>query len=205
MNRQIAGAEQGTHIDAVCGHTRDGSTDYPVRWNQRDTGGTGDTTVVRGGSAQGVLHLSGDKTRKEQRGRQHPLGYVSRENAHAPSPCGFDLVILSASWERFRVPVAIAPIALESKGHQNLLFRHMLQTFALPAWGRQVVVSAEAGFAANGTLQLIDDLQWTYVFARPRTRKFTNGKSLRDLVRHLPTSCYRRRASATPDGRRRDY
>src|SRR5262245_62564969 len=39
----------------------------------------------------------------------------------------------------------------------------------------------------------------------PRTRKFTNGKHLRDLVQHLPKTCYSRRASTKPDGRRRDY
>jgi hypothetical protein len=69
---------------------------------------------------------------------------------------------------------------------------------------RQVIVSA-AGFAANTTLQLIDDQHWAYVFAVPRTRKFTNGKYVRDLVRRLPKNCYHRRTSYTPDGRRRDY
>ena len=39
----------------------------------------------------------------------------------------------------------------------------------------------------------------------PRTRKFTNGKHLRDLVQHLPKSYYYRRASHKPNGRRRDY
>jgi hypothetical protein len=155
--------------------------------------------------ADGVLHLSGDKTRKEKRGRKHPLGYISRENEHAPYTFGFDMVVMIASWDHFRVPVAIAPIDPAIKGHQNIVFRHMLTVFAPPPWVRQVVVSADAGFAANKTLQLIDDRHWTYVFAMPRTRKFTNGKSLRDLVRHLPKSCYCRRASATPDGRRRDY
>ena len=80
----------------------------------------------------------------------------------------------------------------------------MLQTCKPPSWVRQVVVSADAGFAANKTLQLIDARHWAYVFALPRTRKCTNGKSLRDLVRHLPKSCYHRRASYQPDGRRRD-
>lgn len=153
----------------------------------------------------GVLHLSGDKTRKEKRGRKHPLGYVSRENEHAPYTFGFDMVVMIASWDRFRFPVAIAPIDPEIKGHQNLLFRHMLKTFTPPSWVRQVVVSADAGFAANTTLELIDDQKWAYVFAMPRTRKFTNGQSVRDLVCHLPKSCYHRRASYKPDGRRRDY
>src|SRR5712691_6382421 len=37
------------------------------------------------------------------------------------------------------------------------------------------------------------------------TPKFTHGKHLRDLVQHLPKSCYSRRASHKPDGSRRDY
>jgi hypothetical protein len=155
--------------------------------------------------ADGVLHLSGDKTRQEKRGHKHPLGHVSRENEHAPYTFGFDMVVMIASWDRLRWPVAIAPIAPALKGHQNLLFRHMLKTFKPPSWVRQVVVSADAGFAANTTLPLIDAQQWAYVFAMPRTRKCTNGKYVRDLVRHLPKSYYHRRASYTPDGRRRDY
>ena len=44
------------------------------------------------------------------------------------------------------------------------------------------------------------------VFAMPRTRKFTNGKHLRDLVQHLPKSCYYRRTShKSADEHRRAY
>ena len=39
----------------------------------------------------------------------------------------------------------------------------------------------------------------------PRTRTVTNGQPLRDLIPHLPKSCYDRRASYKSDGRRRDY
>src|ERR671914_494103 len=39
----------------------------------------------------------------------------------------------------------------------------------------------------------------------PRTRKCTNGKYVRDMVQHLPTIRYRRRATSKPDGRRQDY
>jgi hypothetical protein len=81
----------------------------------------------------------------------------------------------------------------------------MLQDFVPPAWVRQIVVVADAGFAANATLRLITEKHYTYVFAMPRTRKFTNGKHLRDLVQHLPKRCYSRRASHKPDGHRRDY
>jgi hypothetical protein len=72
-------------------------------------------------------------------------------------------------------------------------------------WVQQVVVVADAGFAANETLRLLTKHKYAYVFAMPRTRKFTNGKHVRDLVQHLPKRCYARRASYKPDGHRYDY
>ena len=158
--------------------------------------------------ADGVIHLSADKTRKDKRGRKHPLGLVTRESAHSPYHFGFEMVLLIASWNRYRIPIAIATMDPKIKGHQNILFRHMLETVQLPSWVRQVrqvMVTADAGFAANKTFKLIQDKGWTYVFAIARTRKFTNGKYVSDLARHLPKSCYSRRATYKPDGRRCDY
>jgi hypothetical protein len=155
--------------------------------------------------ADGVLYLIGDSTVKEKRGRKHPLGRTTRHSDHAPYTCGFEVLLLIASWGRVRVPVALALIDPKIKGHQNLLFREILKDFVPPSWARHVVVIADAGFAANATMRLITDKHYGYVFAMPRTRKFTNGKHLRDLVQHLPKSCYYRRASAKPDGRRQDY
>ena len=155
--------------------------------------------------ADGVLYLIGDSTVKAKRGRKHPLGRTTRHSEHEPYMFGFEVVLLIASWERFRVPVALALIDPTCRGHQNILFRQMLKDFVPPAWVQQVVVVADAGFAANATLRLITEKCYPYVFAMPRTRKFTNGKHLRDLVQHLPKSCYHRRASHKPDGRRRDY
>jgi len=113
--------------------------------------------------------------------------------------------LVIASWGRFRVPSALMPIAPKITGPQNILFRQMLQDFVPPSWTRHVVVIADAGFAANATLRLIAEKHYGYVFAMPRTRKFTNGQHLRDLVQHLPKSYYYRRASTKPDGRRQDY
>lgn len=155
--------------------------------------------------ADGVLYLIGDSTVKEKRGRKHPLGHTTRHCEHDPYTFGFEMVLLIASWDRFRVPLALAPLHPQCRGHQNILFRQMLQDFVPPAWARQIIVIADAGFAANATLRLIAEKNYGYVFAMPRTRKFTNGKHLRDLVQHLPKSCYHRRASYKPDGRRQDY
>jgi hypothetical protein len=155
--------------------------------------------------ADGVLYLIGDSTVKDKRGRKHPLGHTTRHSEHDPYTFGFEMVLVIASWGRVRVPVALATIDPAIKGHQNLRFRQLLKDFVPPAWVRQVVVVADAGFAANATMRLIAEKRYMYVFAMPRTRKLTNGTHLRDLVQHLPKSCYARRASHKPDGRRRDY
>jgi hypothetical protein len=156
-------------------------------------------------AADGVIHLSVDKTRKDKRGRKHPLGLVTRESKHSPYHFGFEMVLLIASWDRYRIPIKLAVMDPKIKGHQNVLFRHMLETVHLPSWVRQVIVTADAGFAANETFKLIDKKGWTYVFAIARSPKFTNGKYVSDLVWHLPKSCYSRRAIHKPDGRRCDY
>jgi len=115
-------------------------------------------------------------TLKAKRGRKHPLGHTTRHSAHDPYTFGFEMVLLIASWDQVPVPVALAPIDPQIKGHQNILFRQMLKDFAPPSWVRQIIVVADAGFATNETLRLITKQQYTYVFAMPRTRKFTNGK-----------------------------
>ena len=155
--------------------------------------------------SDGVLHVVGDTTLKGKRGEQHPLGRVARINEHAPYCFGFEVVLLIASWERFRLPVGVAVIDPQRKGHQNELFRNMIEAFVLPRWARAVIVEADAGFAATRTLKLIEQLGYGYVFAVARTRKFADGKYLKDLVQHLPRKEYRRVKSVKPDGRRRDY
>jgi hypothetical protein len=92
----------------------------------------------------------------------------------------------------------------ERQGHQHILCRQRLAAFAPPAWVREVVVGADAGSPANLTLKLLEKRGWTSVFAMPRTRKCTNGKDVRDVVQHLPTSRSRRRVPSRPDGRRQD-
>ena len=124
-----------------------------------------------------MLYLIGDPTLKEKRGQQHPLGR----------------------------PVALDVVDPKQKGHANELFRQMLKTFVPPAWARQVVVVADAGMAANETFRVLKHQHYDVVFAQARTRKFTDGKYLRDLVQHLPKCRYRRVASYKPDGRRKDY
>jgi hypothetical protein len=156
-------------------------------------------------ASDGVLHLIADSTLKGKRGEKHPLGRKTRLNAFADFCFGFEMVLLIASWDHYRVPVAISAIDPQRKGQQNILVRRMLRGFVPPGWAREVVVEADAGFAANKTIKQIERKGYGYVFAMPRTRKLTDGKNLKDLVNHLPKSCYRRMKTLKPDGRRRDY
>jgi hypothetical protein len=106
---------------------------------------------------------------------------------------------------RVRVPLAARVVNPAIKGHQNILFREMLDEFVPPAWATQVVVSADAAFAAKATLKLIQQKGWDYVFGLARTWKLADGTHLRDLARYTPKSCYHRVASYKPDRRRKDY
>ena len=52
----------------------------------------------------GVMHLSADKTRKDKRGRKHPLGLVTRESAHAPYQFGFEMLWSSKNGHKIKPP-----------------------------------------------------------------------------------------------------
>jgi len=155
--------------------------------------------------SDGVLYLLVDGTLKEKRGHKHPLSRKARTSTYAAYTFGFEMVLLVASWDHYRIPVALRVVDPKIKGHQNILCRQMLQEFVPPRWARQVIVVGDAGFAANKTFKVIQEKGYYYVFALARTRKFADGKHLSDLVTHLPKSRYRRVASYKPDGRRRDY
>ena len=155
--------------------------------------------------ADGVLYLLGDSTLKQKRGQKHPLDRKARMNESAGYAFGFEMVLLVACWDHYRIPVALAVIDPTIRGHEDFLFRQILQAFESPRWAHRVVALGDAGFVANKTLAVIQEKGYYYVFAMARMRKFRDGKHLIDLVRHLPKSCYRRVASYKPDGRRRDY
>jgi Transposase DDE domain len=155
--------------------------------------------------ADGVLHLTGDLTVLTKTGEQQPLARKTRLNEYGPYLFGQSLVLLIAQWGRCRIPVAARVVDPKIAGHQNILFRQMLDELVPPSWATQVIVEADAAFAAQATLQLIQQKGWGYVFGLARTWKLNDGTALRQLARHTPKSCYRRVASYKPDRRRQDY
>jgi Transposase DDE domain len=153
----------------------------------------------------GILHLIPDTTRKEKTGEKQPLAFTTKTGKFEPYRFGHSVVLLIAQWGGFRVPIAVRVLDPKIRGHQNLLAREMLRQVKLPTWCQQVMVEADAGFAAKQTLGLITQLGYFYVFALPRTWKLADGPHLSNLARHLTRQSYRRVASYKPDGRRRDY
>lgn len=155
--------------------------------------------------ADGRLHVIVDKTIKQKSGKKLPLGHKTRMNEYARYVFGLEVVLLIFQWGRFRVPVASELIDPKRKGHQNILFRQMLRRMQPPAWAREVVVIADAGFASRANLRLVIRLGWKFAFALSRTWKLEDGTHLKDLATYLPKHRYRRIASHTPEKRRRDY
>jgi len=153
----------------------------------------------------GVLHLIFDTTRKEKTGEKQPLAFTTKMGKFEPYLFGHTVLLLIAQWGSFRIPLTVRVLDPKIKGHQNILVREILRKFKLPVWSQQVIVEADAGFAAKKTLQLIDELGYFYVFALPRTWKTAAGQHLSNIARHTPKHSYHRVASYKPDGRRRDY
>jgi hypothetical protein len=155
--------------------------------------------------ADGTLYLAVDPSLKQKRGSQCPLARKTRLNRLSPYVFGFEFVLVVACFGPYRVPVFIDVVDPAIRGHANHLIRQAIKEFVAPEWARRVIVLGDAGICATQTLRRIQGRGFDYVFATPRSRRFADGRSLRDLVLHLPKSRYRRRASHKPDGRRRDY
>ena len=155
--------------------------------------------------ADGRLHLIADKTIKPKSGKKQPFARKTRMDEYSPYIFGLEVVLLIAQWGRFRVPLDCELIDPKRKGHQNILFRKMLRRLRPPAWSREVIVLADAGFASRQNLRSILRREWKFVFGLSRTWKLADGAQLKDLATYLPKKRYRRVASYTPEKRRRDY
>jgi Transposase DDE domain len=154
----------------------------------------------------GLLYLVGDSTLKGKRGAKHPVAQKTRLSQHHPYVFGFRIVLLMAQWGVYRIPVDFALVRrTDDPGYQpeNALFRQMLQEFRPPAWCPEVIVIGDAAYASRPNMALIQELGYWYVFALPRTWKFTNGKTLKALVTHLPRWWYSRICLPTISGHRR--
>jgi hypothetical protein len=143
-----------------------------------------------------VVYLVGDGSKKDKRGKNNPAAQKGRTSQHEAFFFGIRFVVLMLHWDVYRIPVDFSIVL--PKGHpayknENQLFREMLARFKPPDWARSVIVTADAGFASRENLQLVKQLDkldhnrlWGFVFAIARTWKMEDGKSLSNLVKHIP-------------------
>jgi hypothetical protein len=104
-------------------------------------------------------------------------------------------VVLLAQGEVYRIPRALRLVRRQgTPGYQSeqVLLRQRLNELVVPRWCTKVIVVAEAADASHENWQAIQARHWWFVIAFPRTGKFTDGHSLRDLIAHLPHVDYRK-------------
>jgi hypothetical protein len=148
-----------------------------------------------------VLYIITDGSKKDKRGQKNPAAQKGRLSEHQAWFFGIKFVVLMVAWEGYRIPMDFELVL--PKGHpdyrkENELFRRMLSHFHPPDWAKTVIVVGDAAFASKDNMKLIlardkadSQRRWGFVFAIARTWKMADGKSLRNLVKHTPRSCYR--------------
>jgi len=149
-----------------------------------------------------VLYLIADGSKKDKRGQKNPAAQKGRMSEHHSWFFGIKFVVLMVAWEDYRIPVdfeIVRPKSHPDYKKENELFRLMLCQFHPPAWAKMVIVLGDAAFAAKENMKLVQardkadpQRRWGFVFAIARTWNMENGKSLKNLVKHTPHTCYRR-------------
>jgi hypothetical protein len=150
----------------------------------------------------GVLTLTGDSSDKPKRGKHNPLAQKGRKGEYHPWFFGIRFVLLIASWDGFRFPVAfrlIRPKRHPQYRTENALFRDMVRDFTPPSWAKVVIVEGDAAYGSQDNMKMVTqrdaadpDRTWGFVFAIARTWKTVEGKTIKDLVTHVPRKYFTR-------------
>jgi hypothetical protein len=150
----------------------------------------------------GTLYLVGDGSVKPKRGTQNPLAQKGRKSEHQPWFFGIRFVLLIATWDVYRLPVAFRLIRRKTDPAyqtENALFREMVREFVPPAWATRVIVEGDAAYGSRDNMQMVMQRdaadparRWGFVFALARTWKTVEDKAIKDLVTHVPRKYYQR-------------
>lgn len=150
----------------------------------------------------GVLYLFGDGSHADKCGTKNPVAQKGRNRSHHPWFFGLRFVLLMAAWDGYRVPVSmrlILPKCHADYCSENALFRGMVAAFVPPCWAKLVVVGGDAAYGSQDNIRMVQDRdkadgarRWAFVFALARTWKTVEGKSLKNLVTHIPHQYYQR-------------
>jgi hypothetical protein len=164
--------------------------------------------------ANGIVHLFGDGSHADKRGRKNPVAQKGRNRSHHPWFFGLRFSLLMAAWDGYRLPVGfrlILPKCHAAYRSENALFREMVEEFVPPSWAKLVIVGGDAAYGSQANMQMVQARdrtdtarRWAFVFAIARTWKTVDEKTLKNLVTHLPHQYYQRtRVPREPVGRGR--
>jgi hypothetical protein len=150
--------------------------------------------------ANGILYLFGDGSHADKRGTKNPVAQTGRISKHHPWFFGLRFVLLMAAWDGYRVPAGfrlILPKRHAGYRSDNGLFRAMVGAFVPPSWAKLVIVGGDAAYGSKANRRMVQDRdkadgarRWGFVFAIARTWKTVEGKSLKNLVTHVPHKYY---------------
>jgi hypothetical protein len=150
--------------------------------------------------ANGILYLFGDGSHADKRGTKNPVVQKGRISQHHPWFLGLRFVLLMAAWDGYRMPVGfrlILPKRHVGYRSENALFREMVEEFVPPRWAPLVIVGGDAAYGSKANIRMVQDRdkadaarRWGFVFAIARTWKTIEGKSLKNLVTHVPHQYY---------------
>jgi hypothetical protein len=144
----------------------------------------------------GVLYLFGDGSHADKRGTKNPVAQKGRTSQHHPWFFGLRFVLLMAAWDGYRVPVGVRlmlPKCHADYRSENVVLRAMVAAFVPPSWAKLVVVGGDAAYGSQDNIRMVQDREkadgarrWGFVLAIARTWKTVEGKSLKNLVTHIP-------------------
>ena len=150
----------------------------------------------------GILYLIGDGSEKPKRGKKNPVAQKGRKSNKHPYFFGLRFVMLMVGWDVYRIPVGfrlILPKTHPAYQTENALFRQMVVQFVPPTWAKMVIVMGDAAYGSKDNMKAVQqrDKQdphrfWRFVFGIARTWNTADGKSLKNLVNHLPRKYYKR-------------
>jgi hypothetical protein len=143
-----------------------------------------------------VVYVDADGSKKDKRGKKNPAAQKGRTSKREAFFFGIKFVVLMLQWGVYRIPVDFSIVLRKGDPdykNENQLFREMLTRFKPPEWAIYIIVVADAGFASTKNMQLVQQLDkedkhriWGFVFSIARTWKMEDGKSLSNLVKHIP-------------------
>lgn len=132
-----------------------------------------------------VLKLVVDGTWKGKRGKQIPGLAKGKSRSNGPWILGLQILVVCYQWNSYRIPVAFALIhnkESETYKRPNQVLRELLTSIPIPTWAKQVVILADAGFAAKENFRLFQKWNWGYVVRLPRSWKLADGRKLKNII-----------------------